>query len=323
VIARATLEGLRSARRNPALVATLWLVNLALALAAALPGVRGLRDAIALLPGADPLAEAFSFGIVTDLAELRPGFLSGLGDAAIAVFGLGLLVGLLAAAGSLEVLASDDARPFAHRFGRGAFRFFGRFLRLGLVSLLAGLVLVLLLAGPFFALSRYARRELGSEWLALGLLLGSLLAAGLALLATLLVQDAARILLVRGSAAGVWRALRGGAARVLRRPVRWLGAWSLNAALLAAIFAAYLMLAGALPAGRLLLVVVLLQQLFVLLRCGMRVALLGAELELLPAEARPPQPPFAPELPSAPVPEAPPAAEPEPDPAAGGASEPA
>lgn len=307
MIARTTAQGLEVALRNKRLVVTLWLINLALALAAAVPGWRALRDAIGRLPAADSLAEAFSFGVIADLAELRPGLVSGLGDAAAAVFGLGLLVGLIASAGSLEVLTSGDDRPFAHRFGRGAFRFFGRFLRLAALTLVLAALLALVVAGPLLALSRYVRRESGSEWLALALFFAALLAGGLVVLLALLVQDAARVLVVRADTRAVRKALRAGAGLLARRPAAWLGAWVGNAALLGLAFAAYLALASAIPAGPLLVALVVLQQVFVLVRCGLRVALLGAEITLVPAAAPPAelvaQPPVEPPLPVEPSPE--------------------
>ena len=296
MIAHATAQGLRAALRNKRLAVTLWLLNLALALAAAVPGWRALQDAIGPLPLADSLSEAFSFGVLADLAELRPGLISGLGDAADAVFALGLLVGLVATSGSLEVLTSGDERSFAHRFGRGAFRFFARFLRLGAITLVLATLLALVAAGPLFALSRYLRREFGSEWLALAVLLAALVAGGLAMLLVLLVQDAARVLIVREDLRRVRQALRAAIALVWRHPARWLGAWAWNALLLGVAFVAYLALANAVPAGPLLVALVLLQQLFVLVRCGLRVALLGAEIALVPVGE-----PSAPPLPQPPV----------------------
>jgi len=296
MIAHATAQGLRAALRNKRLAVTLWLLNLALALAAAVPGWRALQDAIGPLPLADSLSEAFSFGVLADLAELRPGLISGLGDAAAAVFALGLLVGLVATSGSLEVLTSGDERSFAHRFGRGAFRFFARFLRLGAITLVLATLLALVAAGPLFALSRYLRREFGSEWLALAVLLAALVAGGLAMLLVLLVQDAARVLIVREDLRRVRQALRAAIALVWRHPARWLGAWAWNALLLGVAFVAYLALANAVPAGPLLVALVLLQQLFVLVRCGLRVALLGAEIALVPVGE-----PSAPPLPQPPV----------------------
>jgi len=291
---RATLAGTAVARRNPRLVATLWLFNLALALAGALPGWMTLSALMGPLPGADALGEAFRFGVLSDLSELQPGLVSGLGRAALATFGLGLVVALATTGGTLEVLASADERSLAHRFGRGAGRFFPRFLRLGLITLLAAPLATGLAAAPLLALSRHLRRESGSEWLAVSVWVLAAAVAGLVLVFVLLVQDAARVLLVRDDERRVRRLLRPALGTVLRHPLKWLSVWSWNAVLLSVLFALYLALSSAVPPGKLLVVLVLLQQAFVLLRCGLRVALLGAEIELVAAlRPRPPAPPAA------------------------------
>jgi len=289
---RATLRGTAVARHNPRLVATLWLFNLALALAAGLPGWLTLSSVMGSLPAADALGEAFRFGVLADLSEIQPGLVSEFGRAALAAFGLGLVVALATSGGTLEVLTSGDERSFAHRFGRGAGRFFLRFLRLGLITLVTLPLVTGLAAAPLLALSRQLRRESGSEWLAVSIWLLAVAAAGTVLVFVLLVQDAARVLLVRDDESRVRRLLRPALATVLRHPLKWLSVWSWNAVLLLSLFALYLALSSAVPPGRLLVVLVLLQQAFVLLRCALRVALLGAEIELVSALR--PRPPAAP-----------------------------
>jgi hypothetical protein len=286
MILRATSAGLRAARANLPLVASLWLVNLSLALAFALPFSLALRQAAGPLPEADGFAERFSLGVVADLAELRPGLVSGMGHAALAAFALGLLVALVAAGGALEVLVSGDERPFAHRFGRGGFRFFGRFLRLGSLVLPAAVLLTAFAAGPLVALGRHLRHVSGSEWLTLSVELGAFLAGSLVLLLVLLLQDAARVRIVREDLPRVLPPLRQSLPLVLGHPSKWLGAWACNGLLLLAAFAAYVAIAGQLSRPALLAALVLAQQLFVLARCGLRVALLGAEVALV-SELRP------------------------------------
>jgi hypothetical protein len=124
-------------------------------------------------------------------------------------------------------------------------------------------------------------------------------AAGLVVL-RLLIQM--RACWSRGDLRRVWPALRSAVALVWHHPGRWLGAWAWNAALLGVAFAAYLALASQIPAGPALLALVLLQQLFVLVRCGLRVALLGAEIALVPLPP-PVEPPS--QLPVGPSPEPP------------------
>jgi hypothetical protein len=292
---RATLRGTAVARHNPRLVVTLWLFNLALALAAGLPGWLTLSSVMGPLPGADALGEAFRFGVLADLSEIQPGLVSGFGRAALAAFGLGLIVALATTGGTLEVLTSGDERSFAHRFGRGAGRFFPRFLRLGLITLVTAPLATGLAAAPLLALSRYLRRESGSEWLAVSAWLLAVLAGGLVLLFVLLVQDAARVLLVRDDERRVRRLLRPALATVLHHPLKWLCVWGWNALLLLFVFVLYLALSDSVPPGKLLVVLVLSQQAFVVLRCGLRVALLGAEIELVSALR--PRPPAAPAVP--------------------------
>jgi hypothetical protein len=305
---RATLVGTGTARRNPRLVATLWLFNLALALTGMLPAWMTLSSLMGSLPAADALGEAFRFGVLSDLSEIQPGLVSGLGRAALAALGLGLFVGLATTGGSLEVLTSGDERSFGHRFGRGAGRFFLRFLRLGLVTLVVAPLATGLAAAPLLALSRHLRRESGSEWLAVSVWLLAVAVAGLVLVLVLLVQDAARVLLVRDDERRVRRLLRPALATVLRHPLKWLSVWSWNAVLLLALFALYLALSSSVPPGKLLIVLVLLQQAFVLCRCALRVALLGAEIDLVSGlRPRPPAAPVAPPPPPQPERSEPPA----------------
>jgi hypothetical protein len=289
----ATARGAATGRGTTRLVLTLWLVNLALALAAGLPQWLALKAAMGPLPGADALGESLRFGVLSDLSELHPGIVTGFGRAALAAFGLGLLVAIATTGGSLEVLMSGDERSFAHRFGRGAGRFFARFLRLELVSLVLGLLLMGVLGGPLLALSRYLRRESGSEWLAMTVWLGAVLAAGLGLLLTLLAQDAARVRVVREDPRRVLPLVLPSFGLVLRHPAKWLRVWSWNALLLLAAFALYMALASAVPSSQFLFLLVLLQQVFVLVRCKLRVSLLGAEVGLV-STLRPLPPPPAP-----------------------------
>jgi hypothetical protein len=311
MIATATREGLAAARRTPRLAVTLWLANLALALSAGVPGWLALRSAIGGLPGADALRDGFRFGVLFDLVEMRPGLLGGLFLTAAGVACLGLLVGAAATGGALEVLSSRDDRPFAHRFGRGAGRFFARFLRAGLLAGVLALVAAALVAAPLMAVGGRMRRESGAEVASQLVSLGALLLAGLVVLLVLLALDAARIRIVREDARRVLPLLRSGLAVVLGHPVKWLATWAVNAALGALALALYLVFRHEVPAGTgpLVVAMALAQQVFVLARAWLRVALLGSERALverlrplpvpapLPAEAAQPVPGPEPPLP--------------------------
>jgi hypothetical protein len=298
MIATATREGFAALRRHPALAVTLWLLNLVLALAVGLPGFFALRSAIGLLPEADVLANGFSMGVVVDLVEMRPGLLGGLALSALGAAFLGLLAGAAATGGALEVMMSRDERPFAHRFGRGAGRFFFRFLRAGLLAALAGAIVAALLGGPILAVGGRLRRESGSEALADLVSLSGLAVAGLVVLLALLALDAARVRIVREDARRVLPMLRSGFAVVLGHPVKWLGTWGVNALLGALALALYLAFRNGVPSTTVPLVLLMFaaQQAFVLVRSGLRVALLASEMALVerlrprPAVEAPPQP---------------------------------
>jgi hypothetical protein len=298
-----TVAGLRRAARLPRLVALLWLVNLSLAAAAAIPGWLALRSAIGMLPQADRLRDGFSFLVLSNLVQLRPGLLGGLLLSALGLGGLGLLVGNLVVGGLLEVLLGHAGRPLGERFGRGAFGFFGRFLRVGLGGLALGAVALVLALSPF---ALVARRAATSAWEPAGFVnvaAGALVAFAVVLL-VLMALDAARILIVRDGVRRAWPALRDGGRAVLRHPAQWLALWLANGLLVAAAFAVFLALRGALPAAP-LLATVALQQAFVLTRCALRVALVGGEIALLERLAPPAQVRGGPEAAEAAAPEAP------------------
>lgn len=283
MVAAATREGLAAARRHPRLAVTLWLVNLAVALAAGVPGWLALSSAIGPLPEADGLAERFSLGVLIDLVEMRPGLLGGLFLSAAGAAFLGLLAGAAATGGTLEVLGSRDERPFAHRFGRGAGRFFVRFVRAGLLAALLAALGVALTAGPLLALNGRLRRESGSEPLALAVFFAAVAVGGLVLLLVLLALDAARVRIVREDARRVLPLLRSGFAVVLGHPAKWLGTWAVNALLLLLALSAYLAFRRFVPTGTGPLVALLFvaQQAFTLARAWLRVALLGSERALV------------------------------------------
>jgi hypothetical protein len=291
VIATATLAGLGRALRSPRLVVVLWLVKLALAAAVALPAWLALRAWIGVLPGADPLREGLSFGIFADLAEQRPGFFGGLVLSAFGLGALGLLVGLAAAGGVLQVLLDRDAGPVAGRFGRGALHFFGRFLRVGLLAAPVAGVAIVLAAAPFALLIGRSERS-GSEALNVATRLAVLVAASLAAIVMLAGIDAARIAIVRGEACRAWPALLGGLRRVLRRPVRWVGAWLANALLVALVLAVHALAECRLPgsSGAWLLVGFVIAQLAAFAQSGLRVALFASEIALFDAQPATPAP---------------------------------
>jgi hypothetical protein len=275
-----TGTGLARAWRAWRLVLLVWLIHLVLAAAAAAPLWWVLRSALGVLPEADVLQTGFALGALADLAEMRPGLREMLGSTLVVAAALGVLVGSAVNAGVLEALQGDDGRSLGQRFGRGAGRFFGRFLRLTLV--VGALAAMVGGAGvlPFLRLTRVYLRE-GWEPGRFAPL-GGAAVAGLVVLATLLVLDAGRIHIVR-SDGGVWAGLREGLRLVFGHPLLWAGTWLVNAVLVGLAVAAFVVFRQAAPTDRVWLIfaMALAQQGLALVRVGLRVALLASECALV------------------------------------------
>ncbi len=274
--------GLREAAGQPRLAVTLWLVNLVLAAAAAAPAVRMLEDALDYAPEGDRLRQAFSFGIFMEMMRAEPARFGLALSFAICAAVLGLLANVFTSGGVLDVLTTGDRRRFLHRFGRGAGHFFGRFLRLGIV---AGAVLLAAAGLVMAAIRALSRRLEDAAWpptdVALGLVRIAL-AFGIAVVA-LVALDLARIRVVRDDSGRAVRLYWSSLGLVLRHPLATLGLWSGNALVLGLVLAAYLAFRNAVPAGTwtgigLMLVA---QQLVMLARAGLRVALFGGEIALV------------------------------------------
>jgi hypothetical protein len=142
------------------------------------------------------------------------------------------------------------------------------------------------------------RRESGAEVPFFLVSFGAVAVAALVILLALLALDAARIRVVREDARRVLPLVRSGFAVVLRHPVKWLGTWGVNALLGALALGLYVALRNAVPAGTAPLIFLMLvaQQAFVLVRSGLRVALLGSEIALVERLRPLPPPPSAPPL---------------------------
>ena len=212
-----TYRALRRAARTPRLVLLLWGAHLAIAAVAFYPALRHLNGALAKAPAGDEFLRRFSLPLFGDLMRSGRAWFEGFGQLLTLVVVLTLLWNVLAAGGALESLLSGDPSRMAHRFGRGAGRFFGRFLRMGLAAAPAALLVAGILAGPIFGVraSLDDTAEGAKFWLGLA----GLLVALFAILLVQLALDLARIRVARDDVRKGVRVFRDDAARSAAPPL--------------------------------------------------------------------------------------------------------
>lgn len=280
-------SGWRASFGRPRLVAVLWSWNVLLGLGVGWGMSRWLGAAFNWSPEADRSLVRFQFGLLAELTQYdRFSAWNFAGGAFFGLLGIAVVSNALIAAGILEVLVSDDPRPLLHRFLRGAGHFFGRFLRLLIVTGLA-LLLALIIVG---ALTRPIVSAIGESswertWIAAGLLRWALL--GLLAALSMAVLDLARAQVASAATEqrGMLRAwLR--AVRVLTGNFQTIAATYLVLGLCWLVLAVIgLAIVSAVPVetwvGIWLLIIV--QQLFMFARAGIRVTRAGATLEMVRA----------------------------------------
>lgn len=277
----ATATALRRTVRNPRLVLLLWGAHLAIAAVAFYPALRLLDRTLANAPAGDEFLRRFSLPLFGDVMRAGRAWFEGFGQLLTLVVVLTLLWNVLSAGGALESLLSGDPARMAHRFGRGAGRFFGRFLRMGLAATGAALLLAGIFAGPIFGVraSLDDSAEGAKYWLGLA----GFLVALFAILLVQLALDLARIRVARDDVHKGVRVFRATLRAVLRRPWQALAVWTPLALCFAAIAAVYMGFRGLLPpsGGAVLLAIFLAQQGVMIARAGMRVALWSGEIALV------------------------------------------
>jgi hypothetical protein len=310
-------DGLRTAARQPKLVLVIWAWYGLLALVPALPAWAWWNAALGYSPEAAAALKRFGLGLFLDLTRSQ------------GVSGFGLLLATTAAVaivsavssafvfgGILEVLGSeDDRRSFMHRFYRGCGHFFWRFLRLVVI---AAVCLGLATTAVMALLSAVLSGSGSSEWEPAGYLAGFGTIAALAAVAGvfLLALDYTRIRVARDDSRKMLKAYFTGLAFVLRRLAATFGIALVLVGLLALLMAGYLAYETYAPAAAswaAILALFVVQQVTVLGRVFLRVALVGAERHFhlaslpmpAPVEAVEPQAPVEAVEPQAPVVDAP------------------
>jgi len=297
---RSLAHGLGSALAEPRLPLALWAWSALLTLPVAAPIWHVWRDTTADAPRADALMDGFNLATFRELTKFdvtsswTPAFAAFGGVILLAIIGQALVAG-----GTLEVLVSDERGPFTRRFLAGAGGYFWRFLR---VFVLAAVAAGLALAAVVVAFVPLSAITDGGAWEPGWYIVQAAQVVALAVVALfwLVAVDYARIrMALERDRRSALAALARGVMTVVRHPLRTFGIWIAGGVLVVALAAAYRLLGGW-TAGTLFLMIVA-QQLVMLARAGIRVAVVGAEVhasrQLLAAAAAPP---FSPEPPPAP-----------------------
>ena len=270
--------GLVAAWRRPGLASLLWAWSLVLALPLTLPAWSWLHGATARAPESDILLQRFSFAAIADL--LRADSPLALVVPALVATALVAIVGqALTAGGLIEVLITDDARPFLHRFFRGAGHFFWRFLRVGLYAWLACGVAASSVALAFAPIVSVLG-EMTWEPAAHMARAARLPIVALLVLLIAVAFDYARIRVAREGSRHALLAFLRSLWFVVRHPRATLGLWFVMAAALAAIYAAYGAFRAYVPSDTwaTILLMAAVQQLTILVAAGLRVALVAGEV---------------------------------------------
>jgi hypothetical protein len=273
-------SGFRAASGNVRLVLAVWAWNGLLALIAGVAVGRWLETAFAHAPEADKLLERFRVGPVVELMQYdRFSPLVSVNGVMLGLILLAAVCNPLLSAGVLEVIVSSDDRPVLHRFLRGAGHFFGRFLRLLLISAVAaGVLFVLAAAVTRPIVSSLSESSWERTWIAAGLGRLVLLAGVVGVVAMILDVARARVVTSEVEVRGMLRAWWQAARHVFRHFGGALGVGLSYVAAFGLMLAVYAIVSSLIPARTWagILSALLVQQLFMIGRAGLRVARAGA-----------------------------------------------
>jgi len=288
------IDGLRAAARNATLTWLLWAWYGLLAIVPAFPVWRWWNQVLGASPEAAAVLKRFDLGVFLDLTRSEGVGGLGLMSAAVAAAaGIAVVSSAFAFGGILEVLGSeDDRRSFMHRFFRGGGHFFWRFFRLAIMAVVG----VALATGLVSALMTALTKPLAeSEWEPGFYLAGAITVAVVLLTASLflLALDYARIRVARDGLRSMLKAYASGLGFVLRHLFTTYGIGIAMLLLEVALVLCYLVYETNAPAAGTwgaIVMLLALQQLVVLGRVFVRVAMVAAERSVYAAAAAVPLP---------------------------------
>lgn len=289
-IARIFRQALRRALGTPRLILLLYCFNLLLAIPAAQAFRATLQEEFGRSLAPQRLLAGFDFTVFADFMNLHGGAVNAALRAIVPLVALGMIMAPFLSGAAIAAIRTEGIRPSVRTMFRDGGLYYGRLFRL---LLLFGLVTVLLLgagstllAGIVSAVDDDAVSEISS-------VVAAFIGAGLiGLLLTIVFAAAefARIAAVAGNSRRMVRAAFGGFSFAFRNIGTIAGLLLLFAVAAAVLIAAYWWLEGILPAesGSSIALLFLLQQLFIVFRIVLRIALIAGENHVY--EERKPEP---------------------------------
>jgi hypothetical protein len=274
---------------SPALVLTLYIVNLLLAFPALYFSRSVLTAALGTSLAGESLLRGFDYTIWFDLLSPRDLSLNTLLQFAIplAILGIGMYTFL---AGGVLDLLTKEKRFSAPSFFRACGTYLGRFLRIWILTAIVLLLVIALLSTLLGMVVGMVNAHADSEQAAGFAIIVSLTVFSLLLLLIFMASDYARVYTVVQDGHSSWKALGHGFLFVFRNTGSSLALHLLLLFLLGSAVALYLVLEGLIDIDRpiTIFLVFLLQQLFMIGRAAIRVAFSAGEVALY--EERKPRP---------------------------------
>ncbi len=274
---------------SPGLVLTLYLVNLLLAFPAFYLSHSVLRSALGNSLAGEALLRGFDYTVWSDLARAHGIALAAVFLSAVPLAILGIAAQTFLAGGILDLLTRQ--KPFSpSSFFQACGSYLGRFLRIWALTAIVLVAVGLIFLTALSAALAMADARPDSDRAAAVVTGISLALLALVLLPVLMASDYARVDTVAEGRRSSWKALGRGFAFLAHNPGSTLGLHLLLLLLLVISGAVYLLVEGLteMDSPLTILLVVLLQQSFMVVRAAIRIAFSAGEVSLY--EERKPRP---------------------------------
>jgi hypothetical protein len=289
-------RGWLAASRSKVALLLMWFSYTLIAKIVAVPAVVLLLDPLAHSRMSGRLLSHFEVGWLGDLVDIANSAAGALSGAAVVAGVLTWLVAVLFAGGVLTMLDERWERFSFALFCAAAGECFWRILRLSFFGLVCFALAVMLGRLPSLLAKRLYGQGMEGWPLAAAGIVGSVVTV-LLLGWVATVLDYAKLRLVSGHTRGSFKVLMRSFLFVFHHISKTMGVWVMNAMLFALLGMVYLKFSNEVRAtttGTILLLIVV-QQVFILFRTAQRIAGWGSALEIYGALALPIPPPFEPQ----------------------------